>query len=109
MNSKSTPRLLQQQPDSGSERKRQQQQSSGGQEFQPKRGPQSKGSPRSAQQMGEGSYEASEDYQKSIKSYLDKADVKADAEAAKPSGQAEAREMEAAEKEGLSHSKAPGQ
>lgn len=61
------------------------------------------------QQMGEGSYEASEDYQKRIKSYLDKADVKADAEAAKPSSQAEASELEAAEKEGLSHSKARGQ
>lgn len=62
--------------------------------------------PKAPQQKGEGSYEASEDYQKSIKSYLDKADVKADAEAAKPSSQAEAREMQDAEKEGLSHSKA---
>lgn len=100
MNSKSTPRILQQQPDSGGERKRQQQQASGGREFQPQ---------QASRQMGEGSYEATQDYQKSIKSYLDKADVKADAEAAKPSGQAEARDMEAAEKEGLSHSKARGQ
>lgn len=108
MNSKSTPRLLQQQPDSGGERKRQQQQSSGGQESSKRAAPK-KASQHSPQQMGEGSYEASEDYQKRIQSYLEKADVKADAEAAKPSGQAEAHEMEAAEKEGLSHSKARGQ
>ncbi len=64
---------------------------------------------KAPQQMGEGSYEASEAYKKRVKAYLDKADVKADAEAAKPASQAEAREMEAAEKEGLSHSKARGQ
>jgi hypothetical protein len=57
------------------------------------------------QQMGEGSYEATRDYQKDIKGYLEKADVEADAEAAKPRSEAEARELEEAEREGRSHSK----
>ena len=57
------------------------------------------------QQMGEGSYEATRDYQKNIKGYLDKADVEADAEAAKPRSETEARELDDAEREGRSHSK----
>jgi hypothetical protein len=55
--------------------------------------------------MGEGSYEATRDYQKNIKEYLKDADVGADAEAAKPRSDQEAREMDEAEKEGRSHSK----
>ncbi|HVE54824.1 MAG TPA: hypothetical protein VNB23_15685, partial [Ramlibacter sp.] len=54
---------------------------------------------------GEGSYTATRDYQKNIKDYLDKADVQADAEAAKPRSESEARELEQAEREGRSHSK----
>ena len=54
---------------------------------------------------GEGSYTATRDYQKNIKEYLDKADVEADAEAAKPRSESEAREIEQAEREGQSHSK----
>ncbi len=61
------------------------------------------------QQMGEGSYEATRDYQESIKTYLDKADVKSDAQAAKPASPQEAEALKKAEEEGLSHSKAPGQ
>ena len=57
------------------------------------------------QQMGEGSYEATRDYQKNIKDYLKEADVEADAKAAKPKSAEEAREMEQAEEEGKSHSK----
>ena len=90
-NSKS--RILQQQPVRDSD---QQQQQAGSNEFQPKQG---------GQQMGEGSYEATRDYQKNIKEYLKDADVGADAEAAKPRSEEEAREMDEAEKEGRSHSK----
>jgi hypothetical protein len=61
------------------------------------------------QQMGEGSYEGSRDYQENIQSYLEKADVKSDAEAAKPETPEEAEALKKAEEEGLSHTKAPGQ
>jgi hypothetical protein len=54
---------------------------------------------------GEGSYSATRNYQKNIKDYLDKADVQADGEAAKPRSEAEARELEEAEREGKSHSR----
>lgn len=54
---------------------------------------------------GEGSYTATHDYQKNIKEYLDQADVQADAEAAKPRSDSEAREIEEAEREARSHSK----
>jgi hypothetical protein len=92
--SKSTPRILQQQqpPRSGDP----QQQQAGSNEFQPK---------PDGQQMGEGSYEATRDYQKNIKDYLKDADVEADAQAAKPHSEEEARDLEEAEKEGRSHSK----
>jgi ribosome-binding protein aMBF1 (putative translation factor) len=106
MNSKQTPRILQQQPDRPADR--QQQQSSGSGEFQPKQAKDPKEAKR-PQQMGEGSYEATADYQKNIKNYLEKADVKADALAAKPASKAESDELQRAEKEGLSHSKARGQ
>ena len=76
------------------------QQQSGSSEFQPKPAAQ----PRE-QQMGEGSYEATRDYQKRTDEYLQKADVAADAEAAKPRSEQEACDMEKAEEEGRSHSK----
>lgn len=60
-------------------------------------------------QMGEGSYEGTRDYQKSIKDYLQEADVQRDAKAAKPSSSAEAKELERAEQEGKSHSRASGE
>lgn len=63
------------------------------------------GSHKPEQQMGEGSYEATRDYQKNIGEYLKKADVEADAEAAKPHSEEEAQEMKKAEEEGRSHSK----
>ena len=94
-----TPRTLQQQPDRGSDRA---QQRAGGTEFQQQAG-QQQGSGQ--QQMGEGSYEATRDYQKNIGEYMRKADVEADAEAAKPRSESEARELEQAEREGRSHSK----
>lgn len=95
--SKSTPRVLQQQPARDSD---QEQQRSGSNEFQPKPGAQQGG-----QQMGEGSYEATRDYQKDIKEYLKDADIQKDAENAKPRSEKEARDLEEAEKEGRSHSK----
>ncbi len=57
------------------------------------------------QQMGEGSYEATRDYQKNIGEYMKKADIDADAKAAKPRSEQEARELKRAEEEGLSHAK----
>lgn len=63
---------------------------------------------RQAGQMGEGSYEATRDYQKSINTYLKNADVAADARAAQPADDAEARDLKRAEEEGKAHSKAKG-
>jgi len=85
---KPVPRILQQQPVRESDPQQQ-------------RGGQAAG----AQVEGEGSYSASRDYQKNIKEYLDQADVQADAEAARPRSESEARELEQAEREGRSHSK----
>lgn len=92
---KKTPRILQQQqpvretdPD---------QQREGSTEFQSR--------PEGSQVEGEGSYSATRNYQKNIKDYLDKADVEADADAAKPRSEGEARELDAAEREARSHSK----
>lgn len=87
------PRILQQQPPRDSDP---QQQRAGATDFQSQSG---------GQVEGEGSYSATRDYQKNIKDYLDKADVQADAEAAKPRSESEARELEQAEREGRSHSK----
>jgi hypothetical protein len=95
--SNSKARILQQQPVRDSDP---QQQQAGSNEFQPKPGAESGG-----QQMGEGSYEATRDYQKNIKEYLKDADVDSDAQAAKPRSEQEARDLEEAEKEGRSHSK----
>ena len=83
----------------------QQQQQSGSSEFQPKPSAEGAQQPKGGQQMGEGSYEATRDYQKNIKEYLKDADVEADAQAAKPRSDQEARDLDEAEKEGRSHSK----
>lgn len=96
---KSTPRILQQQPQRESDP---QQQQSGGTDFQ-SRG-QAQGQADSKVE-GEGSYTATRDYQKNIKDYLEKADVEADAKAAKPRSDAEARDIEAAERDAKSHSR----
>jgi hypothetical protein len=98
MSSNSTPRILQQQPQRDSDPAQQQ---SGSNEFQPK--PAAGGSKE--QQMGEGSYEGTREYNERTKEYLKKADVEADAQAAKPRSEEEAREIEKAEEEGRSHSK----
>jgi membrane protein involved in colicin uptake len=92
---RSTRRVLQQQPPRHSDP---QQQQAGSSDFQPK--PQGK-----QQQMGEGSYEGSADYKQRTEEYLKKADVEADALAAKPRSAEEARELERAEEEAKSHSK----
>jgi hypothetical protein len=90
----SVPRILQ------PERPGDSQEQSGSSESQPK--PEAQ---KSGQQMGEGSYEASADYKKRTEEYLKKHDVEADAEAAKPRSEEEARELKRAEDEGRSHSK----
>lgn len=96
-----TPRTLQQQPARAAHRE---QQRGGATEFQQQQAGQSAQGGR-PQQMGEGSYEATRDYQKNIRNYLDKADVQADAQAARPRSEAEARALEAAEREARSHSR----
>jgi hypothetical protein len=100
-NDKSVPRVLQQQPPRDSDPK---QQRAGATDFQA-HGQAGSDQPGEGQVEGEGSYSASRDYQKNIKQYLDKADVQADAEASKPRSESEARELDAAEREGKSHSK----
>jgi len=97
MTDKPTPRILQQQPARRSDPKQQQEGSS---EMQPKASSQP-----AEGQMGEGSYEATRDYQKNIEDYMRKGDVAADAEKAKPRSEQEARELEEAERQGRSHSK----
>jgi len=85
-----TPRILQQQPERESDRDQQQQ----------------SGKPQGRQQqMGEGSYEGTRDYNQRTADYLKTHDVEKDAEAAKPKSDQEARDMENAEEEGKSHSK----
>lgn len=68
-----------------------------------------KGAIQRTQQIGEGSYEGTRDYQKSVETYLEDADVAADAKAAKPANPAEADELKRAEEEGLSPTKSKGQ
>ena len=94
---KSKPRLLQQQPPRHSDP---QQQQAGSSDFQPK-----PIAGKQPQQMGEGSYEGTRDYKERPEEYLKKADVDADAAAAKPRSAEEARELEKAEEEAKSHSK----
>lgn len=100
--SKSVPRIFEQQQP---RRAGDPQQQSGSNEFQPKPAAQPGQPDAGEQQMGEGSYEATRDYQKNIKDYMKKADVEADAQAAKPRSEQEARDLDAAEKEARSHSK----
>jgi hypothetical protein len=93
---------------------RQQQQSASSPEYQNQSGSKQQGQSADTPQqgdkrMGEGSYEGTRDYDNRMKTYLDKADVQADAEAAKPSSEEEAEELKKAEDEGLSHTRAPGQ
>ena len=93
----SVPRILQQQPERPGDP---QQQQSGSNEFQPKPSAQ-----QGDQEMGEGSYEGTREYNRRTQEYLKKADVEADAEKAKPRSEEEARELKQAEDEGRSHSK----
>lgn len=63
------------------------------------------GKPGAKQQMGEGSYEGTRDYNRRQAEYMKTHDVDKDAEAAKPKSEQEARELREAEEEGKSHSK----
>lgn len=67
--------------------------------------PEQQGGSGQPQQMGEGSYEGARDYKERTENYVKNADVEADAQAAKPRSEQEAREMKQAEEEGRSHSK----
>ncbi|HVZ42362.1 MAG TPA: hypothetical protein VHA82_01020 [Ramlibacter sp.] len=105
---KPTPRVLQPQQQQPAHDSDAGQQREGSTDFQSKpAGSSSEGGQGSqgGEVEGEGSYSATRDYQKNIKDYLDHADVKSDAEAAKPRSEEEAREMDEAEREGKSHSK----
>jgi hypothetical protein len=93
--SRQKPRILHPQP---SENKEQQPSASGD----------AQGTPGANEEMGEGSYEGTREYNKRTADYLKKADVEADAKAAKPRSEQEAREMQRAEDEGRSHSKGEG-
>ena len=93
------PTLQQQQPATHGDR---QQQQAGSTDFQNK--PQAQ-QQAGSQVEGEGSYSATRNYQKDIGDYLKDADVQKDGEAAKPRSEAEAQELEEAEREGKSHSK----
>ncbi len=90
-----TPRILQQQPSRDDDREQQQ---SGSADFQENK-------PAGKQQMGEGSYEGTRDYDRRQAEYMKTHDVRKDAEAAKPKSEQEAKEMREAEEEGKSHSK----
>lgn len=95
MPSDQTPRILQQpsSPEEGRE-----QQPPGASDRQDSK-------PGAKQQMGEGSYEGTRDYDQRQADYMKTHDVQKDAEAAKPKSEEEAREMRRAEDEGKSHSK----
>jgi hypothetical protein len=91
-----TPRILQQQPERESDRDQQQQ---GSTDFQNNK-PGAK-----QQQMGEGSYEGTRDYNRRTEEFLKTHDVQKEAEKAKPQSEQEARDIEQAEEEGKSHAK----
>jgi hypothetical protein len=80
------------------------QQMSGSNDFQSQPQAGSEGG-KKPQQMGEGSYEGTRDYNQRTEDYLKRADVQKDAEAARPRSDEEAREMQKAEDEGKSHSR----
>ena len=94
----SVPRILQQQEPQGPGDSQQQQ--SGPNDIERKPAAQ-----QGEQEMGEGSYEGTREYDRRTQEYLKKADVERDAEAAKPRSEEEARELKQAEDEGRSHSK----
>ncbi len=56
--------------------------------------------PETDQDHGEGSYSGTRDYQHSLKTYLETANVASDARAAAPDDAREARELEQAEQKG---------
>ena len=93
----SVPRILQQQPQRPGDAE---QPESDSNEFQPR-----PAAEKGEQEIGEGSYEGTREYNRRTQEYLKKADVEADAEAAKPRSEEEARELKRAEDEGRSHSK----
>jgi uncharacterized protein YecA (UPF0149 family) len=57
------------------------------------------------QQYGEGNYKATRDYNRGLKDHVEHHDIEKDAREAAPKNDQEAREMEEAEREGLSRAK----
>ena len=57
------------------------------------------------QQYGEGNYKATRDYNRGLKEHVEHHDIEKDARVAAPKNEQEAREMEEAEREGLSRAK----
>lgn len=57
------------------------------------------------QQYGEGNYKATRDYNRGLKEHVEHHDIEKDARDAAPKSDEEAREMEAAEREGASRAK----
>ena len=57
------------------------------------------------QQYGEGNYKATRDYNRGLKEHVEHHDIEKDARDAAPKNDQEAREMEEAEREGLSRAK----
>jgi hypothetical protein len=57
------------------------------------------------QQYGEGNYKATRDYNRGLKEHVEHHDIEKDARDAAPKNDKEAREMEDAEREGLSRAK----
>ena len=100
---KSTPRILQEQPERDTDPQQQRSGAADSQSQSQSQGGQAQG--QSSQVEGEGSYSAARNYQKDIKEYLDKADVQQDMENSKPRSESEAHDLEEAEREGKSHSK----
>jgi hypothetical protein len=57
------------------------------------------------EQYGEGNYKATRDYNRGLKEHVEHHDIEKDAREAAPKNEQEAREMEEAEREGLSRAK----
>ena len=85
------------QPDESSKQQAAPQQQQGGQQQQQQSG--------EGQQYGEGNYKATRDYNRGLQEHVEHHDIEKDARDAAPKNEQEAREMEEAEREGLSRAK----
>ena len=74
---------------------------------QPKGGQQQQQQSGEGQQYGEGNYKATRDYNRGVKEHVENHDVEKEARDAAPRSEAEAREMEEAEREGKERARGP--